>query len=316
MHTFSTTGYNSYGTWLRKKYAPFAVYKVIVDAGFTCPNRDGTKGFGGCTYCNVDAFTPQLSRSTTDIREQVRISMERMRTNYKADKFIVYFQPNSNTYASVEQLKEVFDAALSVNTEDIVGLSVGTRPDCLDDAKLDLLESYADRFDVDLELGMESMYDSTLETLNRKCTHQDLMDILEKTKNRKFTICLHTIFGLPGETREMQLAVADTFNNLPIHFVKLHHLYISKGSIMGVKYQREPFKLYTMEEYADFLCDFIPLLKPELVIQRLFSISDREFLLAPSWGLTKRKIQQYFEDTFKARGIVQGSLYVPQPETV
>jgi radical SAM protein (TIGR01212 family) len=147
-------GYNNYGAHLREKYNNQRVYKVIVDGGFSCPNRDGNKGYGGCTYCNVDSFTPEISRSALTMKKQLIEGMERAKIHYKADKFIVYFQPNSNTYAPVSILKPMYDEALSINTEEVVGFSVGTRPDCIDAEKIALLESYCDRFDVDLEMGM------------------------------------------------------------------------------------------------------------------------------------------------------------------
>ncbi|MCO4294770.1 TIGR01212 family radical SAM protein [Solitalea sp. MAHUQ-68] len=306
------TTYNNYGAWLREKYDGQRVFKVIVDGGFTCPNRDGNKGYGGCTYCNVDSFTPELTRSLPDMRDQLSLGMERARQMYRADKFIVYFQPNTNTYAPAHYLKEMYDAALSVNTNDIVGLSVGTRADCIDAEKIALLESYTDRFDVDLEMGMESIYEDTLAQLNRGCTHAELVNVLGMLTNSKLDVCVHSIFGLPGETKEMMLAYADEINRHPrINFVKLHHLYIVEGSIMGVKYKREPFKLFTMEEYAEFLCELIPLLRPDIVIQRLFGISDRQFLIAPDWGMNKSGIQTYFENYLEKKGVVQGSKYEP-----
>ncbi|RZL60334.1 MAG: TIGR01212 family radical SAM protein, partial [Pedobacter sp.] len=168
-------GYKNYGTHLREKYNGQRVFKTIVDGGFTCPNRDGSKGYGGCTYCNVDSFTPEISRKMPTIREQLEKGMERGKNFYKADKFIVYFQPNTNTYAPVHYLKMMYDEALSVNPEDVVGFSVGTRPDCIDAEKVALLESYTDRYDVDLEMGMESIYDETLNQINRGCSHGEFV---------------------------------------------------------------------------------------------------------------------------------------------
>lgn len=300
--------YNNYGTYLRSKYQGQRVFKVIVDGGFTCPNRDGSKGFGGCTYCNVDSFTPELSRKLPSLREQVEQGMERARKNYNAEKFIIYFQPNTNTYAPVHYLKMMYDEALSINTEDIVGLSVGTRPDCIDAEKIALLESYADRFDVDLEMGMESIYDETLSQINRGCTHGELITALELVKNSKLDVCVHTIFGFPWETKEQMLAYATEINRFPqIKFVKFHHLHIVEGSIMGVKYKREPFKLFSLEEYTDFLCELVPLVRTDIVIQRLFGISDWDLLIAPNWGMKKSAIQTYIDKEIERRGVVQGS---------
>src|ERR1700744_6322252 len=208
-------GYNNYGPWLKEKYKGHRVFKVIVDGGFTCPNRDGSKGYGGCTYCNVDSFTPSVSRNAPTVREQVMQGMERARNGNKADKFIIYFQPNTNTYAPAHYLKMLYDEALSYHTEDIVGLSVGTRPDCIDAEKIALLESYTDRFDVDLEMGMESIYNDTLSQINRGCSHDDLIKALNMLQNSPLDICVHTIFGFPWETKEMMLKYADEINRHP-----------------------------------------------------------------------------------------------------
>ncbi len=303
-------GYNAYGAYLKEKYQGQRVYKVIVDGNFTCPNRDGSKGFGGCTYCNVDSFTPELSRKLPSMKEQVAQGMERARANYRAEKFIIYFQPNTNTYAPVHYLKAMYDEALSINTEDILGLSVGTRPDCIDEEKIKLLESYTDRFDVDIEMGMESIYDETLLQINRGCLHGEFEHAMQMLENSKLDVCVHTIFGFPWESKEMMLKYADEINRFEkIKFVKLHHLHIVEGSVMGVKYKREPFKLFTINEYADFLCEFIPLLRPDVIVQRLFGLSDLDLLIAPNWGLKKSEIQHFFDKQIQDRGIIQGSKY-------
>ncbi len=229
-------GYNNYGAYLRKHYNGERVFKVIVDGGFTCPNRDGSKGYGGCTYCNVDSFTPELSRKLPTIREQLVQGMERAEKNYAADKFIVYFQPNTNTYAPTHYLKMMYDEALSINSDKVVGFAVGTRPDCIDAEKVALLESYADRYDVDLEMGMESIYDETLEQINRGCSHGEFVEAVKLLENTKLNLCVHTIFGFPWETREMMHGYIHEINRFPqIKFVKFHHLHIVEGSIMGVK---------------------------------------------------------------------------------
>ncbi|WP_026898941.1 TIGR01212 family radical SAM protein [Daejeonella oryzae] len=310
---FGHKNYNHYGAYLKKKYDGQRVYKIIADGGFTCPNRDGSKGYGGCTYCNVDSFTPELSRRLPTIREQIEQGMERAIKNYRAEKFIVYFQPNTNTYSPTHYLKMMYDEALSINTENIVGLSVGTRPDCIDPEKIDLLESYSDRFDVDLEMGMESIYDDTLLKINRGCTHQELENALILADKRKIDICVHTIFGFPWETQDMMLKYAHEINRFPqIKFVKLHHLHIVKGSIMGSRFAKEPFKLFTIDEYTDFLAEFIPLLRPDIVLQRIFGLSDYELLIAPNWGMKKSQIQSYIDKGLESRGVVQGSKYIPE----
>lgn len=301
-------GYNAYGVWLRQQFGGKRVFKVIVDAGFTCPNRDGSKGYGGCSYCNVDSYTPTLPRSLTEIRHQIEQGITRARQNYKAEKFIIYFQPNTNTYAPVERLKQLYDEALAVCPEDVVGLAVGTRPDCLDAAKISLLESYCPRMQVDLELGMESIHDDTLRRINRACSHNELTSLLESLAHTPLNLCVHTIFGFPWETRQMMLDQAAEINRFPqIRFVKLHHLHIVKGSVLANHYQKEPFPLFSLEEYADFLCEFLPLLRPDLVIQRLFGLSDQNLLVAPVWNLPKSSIQGFLDREIQGRGVVQGS---------
>jgi hypothetical protein len=306
-------GYNSYGKWLRRKFGGRKVFKVIVDAGFTCPNRDGSKGYGGCTYCNVDSFTPALPRSLDDIRDQVEQGIARARKHYQAEKFIIYFQPNTNTYAPVERLKALYDQALSVCTEDVVGLSIGTRPDCLDAEKIALLESYSDRWEVDLELGMESIHERTLQQINRDCSHDELVKTLNELRDSPISVCVHTIFGFPSETREMMLAHAAEINRFKkIQAIKLHHLHIVKGSILASRYQKEPFPLFSLEEYTDFLCEFVPLLRPDIVIQRLFGVADLDLLIAPIWGLPKSTVQTHMDREIESRGIIQGSKFSPQ----
>lgn len=308
---FGFKNYNYYGGYLRKKYNGKRVFKIIVDGGFTCPNRDGSKGFGGCSYCNVDSFTPELSRKLPTIREQIEQGMERAIKGYAAEKFIIYFQPNTNTYAPTHYLKMMYDEALSINPENVVGLSVGTRPDCIDAEKVALLESYTDRLDVDLEMGMESIYNETLAQINRGCTHEELETALSLVVNSPLDICVHTIFGFPWETREMMLKYADEINRFPqIKFAKLHHLHIVEGSIMGVKYKREPFKVFSLEEYTDFLAEFIPLLRPDIILQRLFGLSDYDLLIAPNWQLKKAEIQTYIDKELERRNAVQGSRFV------
>lgn len=303
-------GYNSYGAWLRGNFAGKRVFKVIVDAGFTCPNRDGSKGYGGCTYCNVDSFTPTLPRSLKEIHDQVEQGIIRARKQYKAEKFIIYFQPNTNTYAPVERLRKFYDEAVAVCPEDVVGLAVGTRPDCLDAAKIALLESYTDRLAVDLELGMESIHDETLSQLNRGCSHGDLTSLLDSLAATPLNLCVHTVFGFPGETRAMMLAHAGEINRFPqIKFVKLHHLHIVKGSILGARYQKQPFPLFDLADYTDFLCEFLPLLRPDVVIQRLFGIADQELLIAPQWNLSKSAVQHHLDHAIERRGVVQGSAW-------
>ena len=308
---FGFKNYNGYGSHLREKFNHQRVFKVIVDGGFTCPNRDGSKGYGGCSYCNVDSFTPELSRKLPDIRSQVEQGIERAIKNYRAEKFIIYFQPNTNTYAPVDRLQKLYDEALAVCPEQIVGLSIGTRPDCINREKIDLLEHYAQKIDVDLEMGMESIYNDTLLRINRGCSHEEFLSALQLLHKSRLQVCVHTIFGFPWETEEMMLQYIHEINrHAHIQFVKFHHLHIVEGSIMGVHYKKSPFKLFSLSEYTDFLCKIIPMLRPDIVIQRLFGISDWNLLIAPNWGLKKSEIQTYIDKAIEKRGIIQGSHYL------
>lgn len=307
---FGEKNYNYYSSYLKTKYNGKRIYKIIVDAGFNCPNRDGTKGYGGCSYCNVDSFTP-ASRHLKSFKEQISFSMKRAEKNYAAEKFIIYFQPNTNTYAPVDTLKKLYDEALSIHSENIVGLSVGTRPDCLDQEKINLLESYKKTgLEVDVEIGMESIHNKTLENINRCCTHEEFINTMNLLENSSLDICIHTILGLPGETKEMMLKYVHEINRFRrINFIKFHHLHIVKGSIMGVHFQRNPFKVFSLEEYTHLLCEFLPLLRPDIVIQRLFGLSNPDMLIAPNWGLKKSEIQNYIDEQLKAKNIIQGSLF-------
>lgn len=307
---YGQQAYHGYGAWLRAKFDGKRVFRVIVDAGFTCPNRDGSKGYGGCAYCNVDSYTPTLPRSLPAIRDQVTQGIARAKKHYRAEKFIVYFQPNTNTYAPVDQLRALYDEALSVCPEDVVGLAVGTRPDCLDPEKVALLESYTQRLEVDLELGMESMHDETLRQIHRGCSHSELTTLLDSLARTPLNICLHTIIGFPWETRSMALAQAEEINRFPqVGFVKLHHLHIVEGSALAARYRKQPFALLSLDEYADFLCEFLPRLRPDLVIQRLFAVAEQDLLIAPKWQLSKSAVQAHLERIFEQRGIVQGSAW-------
>ena len=207
-------------------------------------------------------------------------------------------------------MKKCYDEALAVAPDMIVGLSVGTRPDCLDAEKVALLESYCDRWNVDVEMGMESIYDITLQQINRGCSHQEFVDAVALFANSPIDLCIHTVFGFPGETNEMMLQYIHEINRFPqIKFVKFHHLHIVEGSILGVHYKRNPFPLFTLEEYTNLLCQLIPLLRPDIIIQRLFGISDWDLLIAPNWGLKKTLIQNYMDKEIANRNIIQGAAY-------
>ena len=303
---FHPKRYNYYGRYLKDKFGR-KVFKVIVDAGFTCPNRDGSKGYGGCSYCNVDSFTPRDTKREQSIRDQVIDGIERSRRSYGAEKFIVYFQPNTNTYSDVDTLEQLYREAIEAVPDEIVGLTIGTRPDCIDREKLEMLKERFGHLYVSIEYGMESINDTTLSRINRGIGHQVFIDAVELTAAYGFEVCAHTIFGLPGDTEKDWMRVADELNRLPIRFAKLHHLHIVRGSILAKQYKEAPFELFSLDSYTDFLCRFLPRLHPDIVVQRLFGISDFDDLIAPDWGLRKTLIQRHIEQTLADRGVVQGS---------
>lgn len=299
--------YNSYGRFLKQRFGS-KVFKVIVDAGFTCPNRDGSKGWGGCAYCNVDSFTPRENRrSALSVGQQVLEAIERSRANYKAEKFIVYFQPNSNTYGEVNALRALYEEAVAAAPDEIVGLTIGTRPDCIDREKLQMVRDSFPGLYLSIEYGLESMNDRTLARINRGMTHREFVDAVELTAEFGIDVCAHTIFGLPGEDEEDWLGLAEELNRLPIRFVKLHHLHIVRGSVLAKQYRERPFELFTLQRYGAFLCRFLPRLRADIVVQRLFGIADKKELLAPDWGLRKSEIQREIERELERSGVVQGA---------
>ena len=283
------------------------VFKVIVDAGFTCPNRDGTKGWGGCAYCNVDSFTPRANRTGGSVGAQARSGIARAREKYGAEKFMVYFQPNTNTYGDVDTLERIFAEAVNAAPAEIVGLTIGTRPDCIDRAKLEMLQRRFGHLYISIEYGLESVRDATLAGLNRGLTHAEFVAAVELTAEFGIDVCAHTIFGLPGETEGDWLEIGDELNRLPIRFVKLHHLHVVKGSILEKRYRDAPFPLFTLEGYAAFLGKFLARLDPEIVVQRLFGVAEESDLIAPNWGLKKSVIQRELERALARAGVAQGA---------
>jgi len=298
--------YNSFGAMLREKFG-CRVYKVIVDAGFTCPNRDGTVAVGGCTYCNNDAFRPQAVDRLKPIPEQVGEGIRYLRRRYRARRFIVYFQPFSNTYAPLERLIPLYESAL--DHPDVIGLAVGTRADCVDDAKIAWFESLARSRFVSLEYGLESIYDETLRRINRGHDYACWLDAVGRTRNRGIGICAHLILGFPWETRAQILATADAVSKAGIDYLKLHHLHIVRNTIMGREFQKEPFLLLGFDEYVDLVVEFLERLRPEVALQRLFGLAPEAQLLGPRWGKSKAEMQYAIERRLADRNTYQGRLY-------
>ncbi len=298
--------YNGYGPFLRERFG-CRVYKVIVDAGFTCPNRDGTVAIGGCTYCNNDSFRPESVRRLSPVREQVAQGIEYLRRRYRAEKFIVYFQPFTNTHAPLDRLVPLYEQAL--DHPDVVGLSIGTRPDCVDEAKISWFENVARACFLTLEYGLESIYDETLVRINRGHDYRCWLRAVEQTRGRGIWLCTHLILGFPWESNEQMLAMAEAISDLGIDFLKLHHLHVVRHTSMGKEYLTKPFPLLEYQEYLDLVVSFLERLNPAIRIERLFGLAPENQLLGPCWRKTKAETQYDIERTLADRDTWQGRLY-------
>ena len=297
---------NSYGHYLRQRFG-YRVSKVNVDAGFTCPNRDGSKGTGGCIYCNNVSFSPRDTLAEIPLEEQVTTGMDYHRTRLKSEKFIVYFQKYTNTYASVEHLAELYQRALAL--PDVIGISVGTRPDCLTDEALELLTALAkDRY-VCLELGLQSTDDAILEQINRGHSLDDFIATVKRASGRGFDICAHLIYGFPGEQPQEFVKSADLLDSLTsITSVKLHQLHAVEGTELAAMYRRGEFNPISLEQYVSTAADFLERLPSRISIQRLYGSSPLEIRVAPQWGLKNNQMWYAVLNELKHRGSWQGSV--------
>ncbi len=288
------------------------VQKVTIDAGFTCPVRDGTKGHKGCLYCNAYGSGSGAAQLGLDIRTQIYQGIERLARRYKAKKFLAYFQAYSNTYAPLEVLKKRYDQALI--DERVVGLCIGTRPDCVDEKVVDLLVSYSQKgLMVWLELGLQSIHDKTLRAINRGHTYADFERALFKAKEKGLLVCVHIIFGLPGEGPEEMLATVERMAELPIDGLKFHELYVVQGSGMENLYRQGLYTPLKQDEYVDLVCEALALLPWRVVIQRLTGDPRPYELIAPQWAREKRQTIEKIEATLLARDLWQGK-YRGEPD--
>ena len=302
--------YNSYIGYFKKTYGE-RLQKVVVDAGFTCPNRDGLVGTGGCTYCDNAAFHPGYSTAGIPIHEQIDEGIKFHRVRYrKAEKFLAYFQPYSNTYAPLERLREVYEEALSHPL--VAGIVIGTRPDCVDGDKLDYLASLARDHVVVIEYGIESVYDRTLQRINRGHSFEDAVRAVEMTAARGLTQGAHFIFGLPGETVRDMLAYAPIINKMPLRSVKFHQLQIVRGTAMEREFASHPsdFVTFSLDEYLDFIADLLERLRPNLYIERFAGEVPPRFVNSTPWGLLRNtELIRLLEQRLESRDTWQGRLY-------
>jgi radical SAM protein (TIGR01212 family) len=295
-------------TYFRQRFG-VRVHKLTVDAGLTCPNRDGTVGSGGCIYCNARGSGTGAHGRGLSITAQLEAGKAAVARRFKAKKFIAYFQSYSNTYAPVERLREMYDEALAV--EEIVGLAVGTRPDCVDGDVLDLLQSYARDHLIWIEYGLQSAHDATLARINRGHDVAAFEQAVRATAGRGIQICTHIILGLPGETADQMRATADYIARLPIDGVKLHLLYIVRDTPMEALYRSGSYRCLEQHEYATLVCDLLERLPPRMVIQRLTGDPHRDELVAPQWALAKTQTLNLIQQQLTLRDTRQGQLFVP-----
>ena len=261
------------------------VQKLSIDGGFTCPNRDGVKSTGGCTFCNNDSFTPGYCRKVSSIKDQIEEGYTFFAKKYKEQKYLAYFQSYSNTYASLEILKQKYQEALECR--DVVGLVIGTRPDAIDIATLDYLEELAKKYYVCIEYGVESTNDKVLDKINRGHGFQEAKDAILATAGRGIKIGAHLIFGLPTESYESMINGAIELSELPIDILKLHQLQIIKGTSMATEYMSAPndFRLYSLDEYLQFVVEVIEKINPNIYLERFVNQAPSEYLIAPKWGV-------------------------------
>jgi len=302
--------FNSWSTYAQKKYGS-RLQKVSLNAGFSCPNRDGTIGYGGCTYCNNEGFNPSYCDSEKPIPEQLDKGIDFLKKRYKkASKFIAYFQAYTNTYGPVELLEKKYNEALA--HKDIVGISVGTRPDCVDEEKLDLLKKLSEKYFVFLELGVESCYNDTLERINRGHTFEQSRKAIQLAAERDLHITAHLIFGLPGESRQQMLAQAKIISELPITGIKFHQLQIISGTKVAEQYfsNTEQFDLFEMDEYIEFITAFTERLAPWIFIERFCGETPPRFNMGKRWEKTKYdQVLKRIEEKLEQKNTWQGKYF-------
>ena len=302
--------YNDLSTFLSLHF-PFKVQKISINAGFTCPNRDGSVGYGGCTYCNNQTFNPAYCHTDKSVGQQLEEGKRFFSGKYPEMKYLAYFQAYTNTYGELEELKRKYEEALAV--ADVVGLVIGTRPDCMPDDLLDYLEELNKRTFVWIEYGIESTDDETLRRINRGHTFAEAEDAIVRTARRGMPVGGHVILGLPGEEREALIKQAEQLSPLPPTTLKLHQLQLIRGTRMASEYEKTPelFHLYSADEYIDLVIDYIEHLRPDLVLERFVSQSPKELLIAPDWGLKNYEFTEKVKKRMNERNAWQGKYYKP-----
>lgn len=301
--------FNSYPEYFKAHFGN-RVQKLTIDAGFTCPNRDGSKGHGGCTFCNNNAFSPDYCTPSKSISQQLEEGIEFHKMRYRrVDKFLAYFQAYSNTYGPLDQLKKMYEEALKY--PGIIGLIAGTRPDCMSEELLSYLSSLTGQYYIMIEYGIESCYNSTLLNINRGHTFEESLHTLELTAKKGIRQGAHFIIGLPGETEKDILAEVDIISKMPVNNVKFHHLQIIRDTLMAREYEMNPgaFRLFSLDEYLNLMVSIIERLNPDFVVERIAGEAHPDYLIMPKWGLRYDEVLRKFEDLLLERNTYQGKKY-------
>lgn len=305
LNKVNTPHYNDYGTWIRRQF-PYRVQKISIDAGFTCPNRDGRISTGGCIYCDNRTFNPSYCQRRHSVTQQLEEGKRFFAHKYPDMKYLAYFQAFTNTYAPLSQLKALYEEALQV--DDIVGIVIGTRPDCVSDELLDYLAELNQRTFVLVEYGIESANNDTLLRINRGHSFEQSQDAIQRTHQRGLLTGAHIILGLPGEDAAESLRQASIISSLPIDILKIHQMQIIRGTRLAAEFERSPFHIYDIDEYIRLIANYIQRLRKGLVLERFVSQSPKELLIAPHWGLKNHEFTDLLNNYLKQHNIHQGDL--------
>ena len=300
--------YKNYSSYLKTVFGE-QVQKISINAGFTCPNRDGSLGTGGCTYCNNQTFNPGYCTPSKSITQQIEEGVDFFRKKYPNQRYLAYFQAYTNTYGEINSLKQKYEEALSLPL--IAGLIIGTRPDCVNEELLDYFAALSQRFYIMIEYGVESTSDKTLTRINRGHNYESSVQAITATAQKGIATGAHLILGLPQEDRETILSHARNISRLPLTTVKLHQLQLIKGTKMAQDFTEHPewFHIYSVDEYIDLVIDFMELLNLDFVIERFVSQSPKELLIAPDWGLKNYEFTAKVEKALRRRKTFQGRLF-------
>src|SRR5680860_46690 len=301
--------YLDYSSFIKLNFGE-RVQKISLDVGFTCPNRDGSKGYGGCTYCNNNSFNPGYCEPEKSITQQLKQGITFFSKRHKYQNYFAYFQAYTNTFSDIESLKKMYDEALAF--PHVIGLIIGTRPDCISDELIEYLSLLSKKHFISLEFGVESTLNRTLLAINRCHTFEDSKTAYENCADKGIHLGAHLIIGLPGETRTELLNHATEISKLPIETLKMHHLQIVKQTVMAVQYKRNPegFALFTSEDYIDFISDFIGFLRPDISIERFASEAPYDLLIAPKWNQMKNfEVVAKIDQKLAEKNTWQGKYY-------